>query len=429
MKFFHKYTEHSLYDIPHIIPRKPEVALCSIEGDKRNCMHYNYLPYDAEIEYLESSTDQQYIDTGINYDFSKNIKIEVGVIPLNNDRSVVIGNYTGSSACLNVELGGTANSHAREPRYYISLTATGNTSDTWYTALTVNNNYNLIIEYNISSHTKTFTSQNSTSSVNYQGTVYGTTTNLRLFYDYRSSNNVAHALRITYCKIYLDDIIVKDFIPVRVGSTGYMYDRVSKQLFGNGGGGVFTLGQDIIPIEYLQSTGTQYISLPFGFDKTDEVYFNFSVDSGQNSDKYMVSPTTWNNNNNRFAMGVHQSKFTAGYGNTGTGNTYLTPSTNNDGQIHKWVYKNYIYTISDLNLTKNCSSITFGGTSANLKLFYGYNANTKGKITYYKHIKSNMTIELIPVRIGTVGYMYDKVSRQLFGNSGTGSFTLGPDIT
>ena len=90
MKFFHKYTEHSLYDIPHIIPRKPEVALCSIEGDKRNCMHYNYLPYDAEIEYLESSTDQQYIDTGINYDFSKNIKIEVGVIPLNNDRSVVI---------------------------------------------------------------------------------------------------------------------------------------------------------------------------------------------------------------------------------------------------------------------------------------------------------------------------------------------------
>ena len=40
---------------------------------------------------------------------------------------------------------------------------------------------------------------------------------------------------------------------------------------------------------------------------------------------------------------------------------------------------------------------------------------------------SNITMDLIPVRIGQIGYMYDKVSGQLFGNDGTGSFTLGPD--
>lgn len=34
----------------------------------------------------------------------------------------------------------------------------------------------------------------------------------------------------------------------------------------------------------------------------------------------------------------------------------------------------------------------------------------------------------IPVRKGDVGYMYDLVSGQLFGNSGTGDFILGPDI-
>ena len=34
----------------------------------------------------------------------------------------------------------------------------------------------------------------------------------------------------------------------------------------------------------------------------------------------------------------------------------------------------------------------------------------------------------IPVRKGDVGYMYDLVSGQLFGNSGTGNFILGPDI-
>ena len=37
-------------------------------------------------------------------------------------------------------------------------------------------------------------------------------------------------------------------------------------------------------------------------------------------------------------------------------------------------------------------------------------------------------MDLVPVRIGSTGYMYDKVSGNLFGNSGTGSFILGPDV-
>lgn len=40
-----------------------------------------------------------------------------------------------------------------------------------------------------------------------------------------------------------------------------------------------------------------------------------------------------------------------------------------------------------------------------------------------------LVLDLIPVRIGQVGYMYDRVSGDLFGNSGTGSFTIGPDVT
>ena len=36
--------------------------------------------------------------------------------------------------------------------------------------------------------------------------------------------------------------------------------------------------------------------------------------------------------------------------------------------------------------------------------------------------------DYIPVRVGQVGYMYDRVSRRLFGNAGTGAFVLGPDV-
>jgi len=40
-----------------------------------------------------------------------------------------------------------------------------------------------------------------------------------------------------------------------------------------------------------------------------------------------------------------------------------------------------------------------------------------------------VVVDFIPVRKEGVGYMYDKVSRQLFGNSGTGNFILGNDKT
>lgn len=52
-------------------------------------------------------------------------------------------------------------------------------------------------------------------------------------------------IRIYYCKIWKNSALVRDYIPVRVGSTGYLYDRVSGQLFGNAGTGKFILGPDV----------------------------------------------------------------------------------------------------------------------------------------------------------------------------------------
>lgn len=45
----------------------------------------------------------------------------------------------------------------------------------------------------------------------------------------------------------------------------------------------------------------------------------------------------------------------------------------------------------------------------------------------FKDSAGTLVIDLIPVRVGTVGYMYDRVSGQLFGNQGTGAFVIGPD--
>ena len=55
--------------------------------------------------------------------------------------------------------------------------------------------------------------------------------------------------------------------------------------------------------------------------------------------------------------------------------------------------------------------------------------DVKMKCYYFRAWKSgNLVCDLIPVRVGTTGYMYGKVSGQLFGNAGSGSFILGNDI-
>ena len=40
---------------------------------------------------------------------------------------------------------------------------------------------------------------------------------------------------------------------------------------------------------------------------------------------------------------------------------------------------------------------------------------------------NDIIMDLIPVRKNGVGYMFDKISKQLFSNQGTGTFILGPD--
>lgn len=60
--------------------------------------------------------------------------------------------------------------------------------------------------------------------------------------------------------------------------------------------------------------------------------------------------------------------------------------------------------------------------------YYGQSV-CRPKIGRFQAFKAGHKVaDFIPVRKGQVGYMYEKVSGQLFGNAGTGAFILGPDI-
>ena len=60
----------------------------------------------------------------------------------------------------------------------------------------------------------------------------------------------------------------------------------------------------------------------------------------------------------------------------------------------------------------------------------GQENRARTRIMKFESIRNGEKVaDIIAVRKDGVGYMYDRVSGQLFGNSGTGEFIIGPDKT
>ena len=187
-------------------------------------------------------------------------------------------------------------------------------------------------------------------------------------------------------------------------------------------------------IEYLQSTGTQYINTGILIDGTGTFSFG-------------VKTTLTNRSNSGAIIGTRESS--SGYTRYKSYNILNLSTTQiradllgkanaGDGKINTTASALTIkFDTSVQTLLVNGSNIA--GSSTNQSCGYpfylfsinnGNMANIPQKLEYFWFMKDNkITMYLIPVRVGQVGYMYDKVSGELFGNDGTGNFTLGPDVT
>lgn len=110
-------------------------------------------------------------------------------------------------------------------------------------------------------------------------------------------------------------------------------------------------------------------------------------------------------------------------GNLSTDNSYLMSV----GNVYEVDFNHFNYTINGTTYThtnygtstENTDSLKFLDVSNSLNLRFYYFKVWKG---------DNMIFDMIPVRIGNEGYFYDKISGNFFGNAGTGSFILGPDV-
>lgn len=182
------------------------------------------LPYDAEIEYLES-TGTQYIEFGNDLMEVTEYKINLTVIPI----------YIGETYFSNAYGGIMGQDGRPQIGWYKNGWTIGNAGSQVPYIPVVGNKYN--IEF----------------SKNLDGSYWvdGVDTGLRRLGTIKKIIfTIEKNISRSKCKLFglkilnSNDVVVYDFIPVRIGTTGYLYDKVSSQLFGNTGTGEFILGAD-----------------------------------------------------------------------------------------------------------------------------------------------------------------------------------------
>ena len=180
-------------------------------------------------------------------------------------------------------------------------------------------------------------------------------------------------------------------------------------------------------IRYLESTGTQYIDTGVAPGANFGFSISFSVAARPSATSALFGARTSSN--------VNANAYCAMMRSTGDIRLDTTSSTQYSAAFSGGDSILYAYTKSATVV--NGTSYTNGTRNTISRNFYLFAINNNGTAMFgsitqrYVAAKiydgSTLVRSYVPVRSGSVGYLFDRVSGQLFGNAGTGSFVLGPD--
>lgn len=261
----------------------------------------------------------------------------------------------------------------------------------------------------------------------------------RLFGNYYNQST-SYPIKFHNFRIKKNDTIMYDLIPVRVGTTGYMFDKISRQLFGNNGTGNFILGSDIVSdkpydseIEYLASDSSAYINTGVsGANNNLIISGEFIYDTHVNYGAIYGNYVSDSNNGTRLILSETSGNIIKNLNTicTTTGNTTAGCTINT-----KHSFISDYDSISIDGVTTTTTNKTTGTANSNQICMFNRNLTSPTirdiglKIYNFKIKRNNFVLrDFIPVRIGQIGYMYDKITEQLFPSVGSGNFILGPDI-
>ena len=198
------------------------------------------LPYGyTELEHIRG-TGTQYIDTGFKPTGDTKIKIKVQLPTQSTTQQGILGSRPGNTGRFTIFTGG------RVDALQVDYNITNNLAN--YTSPISNFNATNVSEIEMSNKlviNETFVRE--VSKASFQSSV-----NLYLF----ANNNIGTPQlkmigKIWYCKIYDDDVLVRNFIPCKNPSNEIgMYDTVNDVFYGNAGTDSFIAGAEVETVYY-----------------------------------------------------------------------------------------------------------------------------------------------------------------------------------
>ena len=245
--------------------------------------------------------------------------------------------------------------------------------------------------------------------------------------------------KIYCCKIWDNGTLIRNFIPCKndAGEVG-LWDDVNREFYGNAGTGTFAAGpvvpqemaeSDIVELEYIESTGEQYVnSMVIGKSGLDvEAVMAWTSTGG---DTTAIGARA---GDVRFNPIHYYNGISYGY------NAFVSTSKTVTA-LQKYTIEAHMYAGSQ-TITVD-SEIIVSNSNANeynteLPL-YVFACNKDGVAAYHSKILlysmrisvgEDIACDFIAARTvhGEIG-LYDKVAGQFYRNAGSGTFTAGPEI-
>lgn len=362
------------------------------------------LPYDAEVEYLESS-GTQYLNTGIKPGPNTRVEITFAMTTFTANCGLfgARGNATADNNSYNLFIISNNGSRVRwdwsgSGQYQTSEAETS--TDATYVLGAAGGNITR-------NGTTVMSVSASKSAINYPLYVFN-------FNNVGTPYSTGANARFWSVKIYDGQTLVFDAIPVRKKTVGYLYDRVSGKLFGNAGTGDFVLGPDVVPVEWLEGTGTQYIDTGIGY------YADFEINVKMRTSLSNITLYSGGYNRlERISAALPYWRFRSNAGGTYDSTIPIT-------ELHTLAWRNgKIY-------SDGAEIYQLSKPYQNYEMYaFGTDTSAFPCVIYYLDLWDSTDTpvrKFRPVRVGTEGAMMDVLTRRIYRNAGTGAFSYGNDI-
>ena len=373
------------------------------------------------LAYIEN-INGAYIDTDFTPDYTNGFRVEVEYEPtVANARYCVLSSYDTTNH-ISIEI----NTNNQSRFYY-----RGSIIDDKINGVILSKN-KLIIEYSNGTIKHNLNGVESIVS----GITETTSYPWYMFVDRQLRTEVFNnPLKIYRCRLFNNNILFRDFVPAlhNIDQKIGMYDKISNRFFTNKGAGYFKyeiqdFAKNYVQVEYIESSGTQYIDTGFSPNANTvwELRFRAILESAVPYYGSFVSGQRFRIDYNSVGLSSKYVNFPSQNGQPSLGQDYTVIWNSKD----LWISINGGKTLLDTTAFTNDINIYLFAENHNSA---GTNLSKGTSRFYYSKLYQNDVLvrDYIPCyrkSDGEIG-VYDFVTNTFFPNAGTGTFVKGNDYT